>query len=334
MKRVTIREVAKEAGVSITLVSFVMNAKRREDGSLDCPVNKDTAARVLEAARRLGYKRNAAAASLRSGRTNTIAVITTDISNKFFAGVSRCIEDAAYRNGYTVLFASSDEKADKLGALLDTLISHSIDGAIVAPVAGGEACVQAALDSNLPIVLLDRDIKELKGVGKVLLNDIEAGRMAAEYLFNKGYRKIEMLSYDLGISSLKEREGGYAQFMASNGLGGNMKIHYTTYEGLDNDIDSIVADMKARGTEALFLPTYSLSAATMMSLIRFGMKVPDDLAIVGFDDSNIYNVYQTSIPHIVQPLKDLGERSVDILLDMINGKKEQTMILNPIMIEE
>ena len=90
MKRVTIKDVAKEAGVSVTLVSFVMNAKVREDGRLDCPVSAETAEKVLEVAKRLGYKRNPAAASLRSGRTNTIAVIPTDISNKFFAGLARC----------------------------------------------------------------------------------------------------------------------------------------------------------------------------------------------------------------------------------------------------
>jgi len=102
MKRITIRDVAREAGVSVTLVSFVMNAKRDKDGRLDCPVNPETAKRVLKVAERLGYRRNFAAASLRSGKSNTIAVIPTDISNKFFAGISRCIEDMAHKYGYTV----------------------------------------------------------------------------------------------------------------------------------------------------------------------------------------------------------------------------------------
>lgn len=102
MKRITIRDVAREAKVSVTLVSFVMNAKRDKDGNLDCPVNAETAKRVLQVAQRLGYRRNFAAASLRSGRSNSIAVIPNDISNKFFAGISRCIEDKAKSFGYTV----------------------------------------------------------------------------------------------------------------------------------------------------------------------------------------------------------------------------------------
>jgi LacI family transcriptional regulator len=87
IKKTTIRDVAREAGVSVTLVSFVMNAKVKENGELDCPVNADTAERVLQVAKRLGYKRNNAAASLRSGRTHTIAVITSDISSPFFAEI-------------------------------------------------------------------------------------------------------------------------------------------------------------------------------------------------------------------------------------------------------
>ena len=137
MKRVTIKDVAKEAGVSVTLVSFVMNAKVREDGRLDCPVSAETAEKVLEVAKRLGYKRNPAAASLRSGRTNTIAVIPTDISNKFFAGLARYIEDRSNLYGYTVLFGSSDENAAKLGDVMDAVLAYNVDGIIVAPVAGG-----------------------------------------------------------------------------------------------------------------------------------------------------------------------------------------------------
>lgn len=197
MKKVTIKDVAREAGVSVTLVSFVMNAKMGKDGRLDCPVNPNTAANVLKVAKKLGYRKNAAAASLRSGRSNTIAVITTDISNKFFAGVSRYIEDKAYSYDYTVLFGSSDEDASKLESMIDTVLSYNVDGIIVAPVPGGGQCIERAVESKVPVVLLDRDIEGLRGIGKVLLDDISAGRTATELLLDNGYRKIEMISYTL-----------------------------------------------------------------------------------------------------------------------------------------
>ncbi len=337
MKRITIRDVANEAHVSVTLVSFVMNAKRDSQGNLDCPVNPKTAQRVLDVAKRLGYRRNFAAASLRSGKSNTIAVIPNDISNKFFAGISRCIEDHAQSYGYNVFFSSSDEKASKLENVMDTVLAHNIDGVIVAPCTGGEAAIQKAIDAKVPVVLLDRDIESLHGVGKVLLNDCSAGVMATEELINKGYKKIEMISYTLGISSFSERERGYKEAMQNNNLYEYVKIHYTSYDDARMDVEKIISDAISRGVEALFLPTYSLSALVLAVLKKLHLKTPSDLAIVGFDDSDIYSLYETTVTHIVQPLTRLGEESVKLLVKLIKNKssyneEEDTILLAPQLI--
>ena len=332
MKKVTIKDVAREAGVSVTLVSFVMNAKMGKDGRLDCPVNPNTAANVLKVAKKLGYRKNAAAASLRSGRSNTIAVITTDISNKFFAGVSRYIEDKAYSYDYTVLFGSSDEDASKLESMIDTVLSYNVDGIIVAPVPGGGQCIERAVESKVPVVLLDRDIEGLRGIGKVLLDDISAGRMATELLLDNGYRKIEMISYTLGISSLSEREEGYKQSMHEHNLSAN--IHYTTYGAVDKDVRNIIEDALQRGVDAFFLPTYSLCAKTLQIIKEKGLSVPKDLALVGFDESDVYSLYSNTVAHIVQPLKELGEKSVELLHNMIEGiPSDRTIILKPTLIK-
>ena len=136
MKKVTIRDVAREAGVSVTLVSFVMNAKMGKDGRLDCPVNPVTAARVLDVAKRLGYRRNNAAASLRSGRSHSIAVIVSDIANPFFADICRSLERFADKEGYTAIFTSSEEDPQKLSRLVETMVGYNVEGLIVAPCLG------------------------------------------------------------------------------------------------------------------------------------------------------------------------------------------------------
>ncbi len=333
MKRITIRDVAREAKVSVTLVSFVMNAKRDKDGNLDCPVNAETAKRVLQVAQRLGYRRNFAAASLRSGRSNSIAVIPNDISNKFFAGISRCIEDKAKSYGYTVFFASSDEDAGRLDNVMDAVLAHNIDGVIVAPCTGGDAALRKATDAGVPVVLLDRDVAGLDGVGKVLLDDVEAGTMATELFIRHGYKKIEMISYSLGISSLEERESGYRKCMMDNDLYDYAKVHYTSYAKAAEDVPAIIKDAVSRGVEAIFLPTYSLSALVLMTMRDLGLKTPEDLAVIGFDVSDIYQLYSTSVTHIVQPLKELGEKSVDVLINMIHGKAAENVVLKPEMIE-
>ena len=328
MKKITIKDVAREAGVSVTLVSFVMNAKVGEDGRLDCPVNPETAARVLEVAKRLGYRRNAAAASLRSGRSNTIAVITTDIANNFFAGISRYIEDKSAEYGYTVLFCSSDENAEKLDALVDTVLAYNIDGLIVAPVPGGRKAIAKAIEARVPVVLLDRDIEDLEGVGKVLLNDVEAGEMATEYLIGKGYRKVEMVSYDLDISSISERAEGYRKAMAAHGL--EARVDTVSYGDPQGLMPNIIRDAISRGVEAFFIPTYSLTALVIGAMNEMHLRTPRDLGLVAFDESDLYRLGPSTIAHIVQPLRELGEKSVEVLHAMIgNEPGDTTIILRP-----
>ena len=213
-------------------------------------------------------------------------------------------------------------------------MAQNIDGVIMAPVEGSEAAVRRVVDANLPVVLLDRDINGIDEVGKVLLDDVEAGRMAAEYFLSKGMKKIEMVSYSLKISSMAEREKGYLAAMVAAGQEKNATIHHTTYETLEQDAEQIVDDMLARKVEAVFLPTYSLSASILIALKRKDVKVPEDIAIMAFDNSNVYKLYQNTIPHIVQPLKDLGEKSVETLLNLIEGKEsEKTFILKPTLVE-
>ena len=332
MKRITIRDVAREANVSVTLVSFVMNAKRDADGNLNCPVNADTAKRVLDVATRLGYKRNFAAASLRSGRSNTIAVIPNDISNRFFAGISRHIEDKAKALGYNVLFSSSEEDPNRLAGVLDAVMAHNVDGIIVAPCAGSEEVISRILDYKVPVVLLDRDIDTLEGVGKVLLDDWEAGYLATSELLEKGYKKVEMISYSLGISSFSERESGYLGAMADRSLKTKAKIHHTTYAKAATEVENIILSGIERGVEAFFMPSYSLSAQVLAVLKKHNLRTPEDVALVGFDESDVYSLFSNTITHIVQPLKILGEKSVEVLVEMIEGKEPEKIILSPELI--
>ena len=250
MGKITIRDVAREAGVSISLVSLVMNAKRDAEGNLDCNVNKDTARRIAEVAKRLGYRPNKAAASLRSGRFYTIGMVTSDIANQFFADIARYIENIAHNYNYTVLFGSSDENAEKLDNIVDTFIGNGVEGLIVAPCSGSEEVLRKALDAGIPTVLLDRDIAGLD-VGRVMLDNERAGRMGVEHLYENGYRRIEMISYTLGISSLSERERGYCEAMRRYGLEGYSQIHYTVYGHAQEDTVRIFEDADGKTNLAL-----------------------------------------------------------------------------------
>ena len=335
MGKITIRDVAREAGVSISLVSLVMNAKRDAEGNLDCNVNKDTARRIAEVAKRLGYRPNKAAASLRSGRFYTIGMVTSDIANQFFADIARYIENIAHNYNYTVLFGSSDENAEKLDNIVDTFIGNGVEGLIVAPCSGSEEVLRKALDAGIPTVLLDRDIAGLD-VGRVMLDNERAGRMGVEHLYENGYRRIEMISYTLGISSLSERERGYCEAMRRYGLEGYSQIHYTVYGHAQEDTVRIFEDAVRRGVEAFLLPTNTLALLALLglqALNALNLSAPEDLALVGFDESEIFSLYKPSVTYITQSTRRLGEQSFEMLRRMIAGDDDcRSVVIEPELI--
>lgn len=331
MKKVTIRDVAREAGVSVTLVSFVMNAKMGPDGRLDCPVNPDTAQRVLQVAKRLGYRRNNAAASLRSGRTHSIAVIVSDIANPFFAEICRNIENIAYKDGFTVIFASSEENPQKLAHLVETMVGYSVEGLIVAPCIGAEAALARAVNIGIPTVLIDRNMPG-EDFGRVLVDNIDAGKVAAKYLIHQGFGKVEMITYKSGVNSLTDRESGYAMAMEEAGLKDEIRIHKIEYEAeaAKKDVIEIFRDAAKRGVEAFILPTKRIAMYGFNALNVLGLNLPKDFSFVCFDESDVYELNKPVVPHVIQPLSEITSRSFALLQNMIEGKvseEEKTSLL-------
>lgn len=332
MKKVTIRDVAREAGVSVTLVSFVMNAKMGKDGRLDCPVNPDTAERVLQVAKRLGYRRNNAAASLRSGRSHSIAVIVSDIANPFFAEICRNIENIAYKAGYTVIFASSEENPQKLAHLVETMVGYNVEGLIVAPCLGGEPALARALSIGIPTVLIDRNMPG-EEFGRVLVDNVDAGKIATKYLIHQGFGKIEMFTYKSGVTSLTDRESGYTMAMEEAGLKDDVRIHKIEYEteAAKKDVIEVFRDAVRRGTEAFILPTKRIAMYGFNALNVLGLNMPKDFSFVCFDESDVYELNKPVVPHIIQPLAEIATKSFDLLQKMIDGKateEEKTSLLN------
>ncbi len=331
MKKVTIRDVAREAGVSVTLVSFVMNAKVGKNGRLDCPVNPDTAERVLQVAKKLGYRRNNAAASLRSGRSHSIAVIVSDIANPFFAEICRNIENIAYKDGFTVIFASSEESPQKLAHLFDTVIGYNVEGLIVAPCLGAEAALTRAINIGIPTVLIDRNMPG-EEFGRVLVDNIDAGKMAAKYLIHQGFGKVEMITYKSGVTSLTDRERGYELAMEEAGLKDDFRIHRIEYESeaAKKDVIEVFRDAAKRGAEAFILPTKKIAMYAFNALNVLGLNLPNDFSFVCFDESDLYELNKPVVPHVIQPIPEIASKSFELLQKMIENKaveEEKTSLL-------
>jgi len=327
MTRVTIKDVAREVGVSTALVSVVLNARRREDGTLDCDINKDTAARVLQTVERLGYKRNRVAAGLRSGKSYLIGLITPDIANKTFAEIGRSIEDDARQNGYVVMYGSSEENAARLEEVLDAFIATGVDGLVIIPCAGCEKSIKKAVNLGIPTVLCNRDIPEMEGVGRVSIDHVKSTYKAVDLLYDNGYRKIELISEDMPVSSVNDREKGYVNAMTAHGL--TPLIHRVSTEGQHEETIEAVRTAGKRGTDAIVAVRIMLSFAAIEAIQACGYKIPEDLAFIGADDSPVFQLFRPTISSLSHSSKEIGHKSFSVLLDMIEGKTPYNIILEP-----
>ena len=192
IRQVTIKDIAREAGVSPALVSFVMSNVIA--GERVYRVSSETSKRVLAAAEQLNYKPNHSARALRSGKTGTIGVVVSDIANPFFSEIARYLEDHAYRYDYNVIFGSSDENPEKFRRVVSVLLNKGVDGLVLVPCAGSEETIREVAGSGVNVVLLDRDVPGL-AVSSVVLDNREAARVIVGRLIENGSRRIDMVSY-------------------------------------------------------------------------------------------------------------------------------------------
>lgn len=333
-KKVSIKDIAKEVGVSTALVSYVLNNKEKE-----ARVGKQIAEKVRRVARRLNYSPNLIARSLQSGRTNTLGLIVADISNPFFSYIARVIEDAANQHGYTVIIGSSDEQASKSASLINAFLNRQVDGLIIAPAEESEKQLQKLLDDKFPFVLVDRYFTGLNA-NSVHIDNYQSSFQAVEHLIKKGYRRIGMMAYETALPHMQERIRGYNAALKANGIRTKrrwlQKAGYTTLEqdvqkGLRNALSGRDAP------DAFFFATNSLAVSGLKYIYREGIRVPEELGVISFDESDAFDFFYSPVTYVRQSIEDIGRRALDLLMNQIKnpaGKKEQAIIATKLIVRK
>lgn len=312
-RKVSLKDIAQKVGVSTALVSYVLNNKRENR------VSKDLAQRIREAAAAMNYRTNQVARSLKTNKTYTIGLIVSDIANPFSSGLARIIEDEAEQLQYTVIFSSSDENARKSGKLIDTLLDRQVDGLIIAPPAFSEHQVIYLQEQQVPFVLVDRYFPDLS-TNYVALDNYGAAFKGVEYLIKTGRRKIGMITYDSALFHLQERARGYTAALEAHGLPVNkrflkeidIKLEQTTVE---NVIQSLFSGNDR--VDAILFGANKIAVAGLRYISTLPVRVPEELAIVNFDETEALEFYQAPFSYIKQPLAEMGRLAIRILLDSI-----------------
>lgn len=320
VKRTSIKDVAQHLGVSIAVVSYVMSGRQGR-------VSLEMEAKIRAAAAELNYQPNLIASSLKRGKSSTLGLIVADISNPFFAHIARIIEDTAKHHGYTVIFGSSDESVDKSQGLIDTFMSRQVDGLIIAPSAGTEHQLKMLQKKKIPFVLIDRYFPGIKS-DNIRIDNFKAGYAATACLLKTGKRNIALVSYDGGMEHMRERERGYRQALADYGADSseNREIK-ASYQNLEADVEAGIRRLLLPKTkdsaDAIFFATNSLAIHGLKVLNRIGCRIPDEVGVVSFDESDAFDLFYVPITHVRQALSDMGKEAVRVLLKHMKEEKHK-----------
>jgi LacI family transcriptional regulator len=319
MKKTSLNDIAQQLGVSKTLVSLVLNGKAREHR-----ISDEVCKKVVELAKKLNYKPNQIAKGLRTGKTNSIGLIIADIANPFFGKLGREIEKEASIHGYRVMFCSSDENAEKSREQIEMLQQGQVDGFIIAPPAGSENQILALKRSKTPFVLIDRHFPDIE-TNYIVVDNVQASYEATTHLINKGYRKIACVTLNVHLNNMNQRVLGYKQALIDNHIGiDEQLIKMMPFSHEKDDLIDAVKQLEPGNknkVEAVFFTTSKLGIMGIETIHSLGLVIPDDIAVVSFDDPDAYKISQPPISAIAQPLKEIGRESVKVLLELMNNKK-------------
>jgi LacI family transcriptional regulator len=310
----TIADVAKRAGVSPVTVSRVINGARN--------VNSATRDKVERAIRELHYVPNSAARSLRSKRTNALALLVPDITNPFWTTVARGVEDAAQSGGYSILLCNTDEDPAKQQHYIDVVISQRVDGVIIAPYSADARKLKRLREREIPAVVVDRRIQGWE-VDTVIGDSISGARALVKHLIGLGHQRIAVLSGPLNTSSAEDRVTGYTIALTEAGIPINQRMirrgEFKTSSG-----EMLTNQLLEEGLHptAIFATNNSIAMGVIDAVDRCGLRIPQDIALVSFDDIPLLSHVFPFLTVAVQPAYEMGIKAAQLLLSRLNGEPD------------
>jgi len=312
MKRVSIKDIARIAGVSVATVSYVLNKK---EGNR---ISETTKEKILEVAETINYTPNKMAKSLKTNKSRLIGLILADISNDFYSTIARNIENEAMKLGYTLLIGSSDENPEKFKKLIELFSEQQVDGMIVAPVVHSDSILGKLIKEEYPVVTIDRYLNNLDIPG-IMINNREISEQICEFLVSKNFEEIIYIGYDTELPHLLDREKGFDKCMESSGIACEKIL--VGLENITREVQNGIEKVIKIGSRkrALYFSSNKLAVAGLGYLIKHNIHVPNDISVIAFDETEAYTVFQTEITYVKQPLEEMAAEAVKILDNQIDN---------------
>ncbi len=317
----TIIDVAKKAGVSVSTVSRVLNNHPN--------VGAEVRQRVMEVIRELDYEPSRVAQRMRATSSQLVGVIFSDITNPFYLDVLRSVEYTLSENGISVLISNADSSEEREAAYIRIMQNENVAGLIIAPTKEHVPSLVTAASAGLPIVVIDRRLNGVD-VDTVLVDNFQGALSAVRHLIQLGHERIAVLSGPLHLTSGRERYTGYLQAMSDAGLAVDPSMtrfgNYRTSSGyeLANELLSM-----PNPPTALFVANNLMTLGALNAIHERGYIIPDDIAVIGFDDFPWSISLNPPLTTVAQPTSEIGTRAAELLLERIKDRERtpRTVVL-------
>lgn len=325
---ITIRDIARELHLSVSTVSKALRDSYE--------ISEKTKKLVMEFARTHNYRPNPMAQSLKKGHSKSIGIVVSSIDNQFFSQVINGMESEAYSQGYNVIITQSHESYDLEVQNVGHLIHRAIDGLLIS-IATETADVEhlrRLQQQGLPIVFFDRVSNEID-THKVIVDNLGGAYQATTHLLDSGYKNIAHITSSVTSSVTTQRLAGYVDALAERGIEVNEQyIKYCLHGGLNLDelelaVDELMA-LEPR-PDAILTASDRITTSTMTLLHRKNIRIPQDVALVGFSNTVLADVLNPSLTSVHQPAFEIGRKATEMLLSIINSKRPITEFENVIL---
>lgn len=323
---VTIKDIAKIANVSIATVSRVLN----EAGGY----NEETKMKIMDVANKLGYTRNEMARSLVQNSSNIIGVVMPNVATIFYGDIISGIENVAHENGYSVILSHSGVNGDRFNECVKLMAERKVDGLVIVSVELDSEQIEMVKSLNIPFILLSTDSPD-KSIPYIKVNDFEAAYSATNYLIENGHLKIAMagVNPDDRVAGIPRIEG-YKKALEDNKLTFNpelIKYGDFSFQSGKDAMDKFI-EKKIEVTAVLGVSD-DVALGVISSAYKHGLKVPDDLSVIGYDDTRVALMSIPPLTSIKQPFLEMGIKGCEQVIESIKQKKSINSMIIPFSLE-
>lgn len=326
---VTIKDVAREAKVSISTVSRVLN--------MSGYTSEKTKEKVHHAVKKLGYTGSLVAAAMIKKQTLTVGLIIPDIKNIFHSDLTRAVEDGANSHGFNIFLCNTDNNLQKEVEYLHLLIAKGVDGIIFSSPEVKDKNIKEVKEKypDLPIVILGSKFHNLT-VNEILVDNFDGGYRATSHLLELGHKDIAFISGGIDSYSSIERHKGYKFALNESGIPINEDFvifdRFYIESGYKNALKLL---QKNKRPTAIFAGSDSIAVGIYKAARELNIKIPEQLSVVGFDDSQYAEILYPMLTTIHTPIKEMGQRAIEIIVKSLKEKKifKETLLLYPTLVE-